>query len=295
VWARQTEAGIETTPLAVELTMRHLFTHTSGLSYGFIPDDPIDKLYNEAREKAEKEGLKVTNETLAELLAGMPLAFQPGTRWRYGYNIEVLGRVIEVISGQPLAQFMRERIFEPLGMVDTDFCVPAEKLERLAAVYGHPENPETLKRLDMPARVEMPDLQSGGGGLVSTLPDYARFLQMLVNRGELNGVRLLSPRSVAMYSVNYAPEQALPYGFRENDSYHAGYGFSLGTRVLLDPSKTGMYGSVGEFGWDGAFSTYFWVDPREDLYGLLMLQHAPNAYYPIALQFKALAYQALID
>jgi CubicO group peptidase (beta-lactamase class C family) len=210
-------------------------------------------------------------------------------------NIEVLGRVIEIISGQSLAQFMKERIFEPLGMRDTDFYVPVQKLDRLAAVYGHPDGPELLKRLDIQSPTELPTFQSGGGGLASTLPDYARFLQMLVNRGELDGVRLLSPRTVAMYSTNYAPEASLPYGFAENDAYHAGYGYSLGTRVLLDPSKTGMYGSVGEFGWDGAFSTYFWVDPREELYGLLMLQHSPNAYFPIALQFKALTYQALVD
>ncbi|MBN1370703.1 MAG: beta-lactamase family protein [Anaerolineaceae bacterium] len=296
VWAGKTETGYLTTDLDTEITMRHLFTHTSGLCYGFNPNDPIDQLYRENGKKAEKEGVVLTNAVLANFLASMPLAFQPGTRWRYGYNIEVIGRVIEIISGQTLADFLQQRIFDPLGMTDTGFFVPAQKRDRLAVVYGHPEDSPTLLRLDQTTPpAELPPMHSGGGGLSSTLPDYARFLQMLVNGGELDGARLLSPRTVAMYSNNYAPEQALPYGFAEKDLYHAGYGFSLGTRVLLDPSKTGMYGSVGEFGWDGAFSTYFWVDPKEALYGLMMLQHYPNAYYPIAPQFKALTYQAMVE
>jgi len=149
--------------------------------------------------------------------------------------------------------------------------------------------------VDAPVSSQLPSFLSGGGGLVSTVHYYAHFAQMLVNGGELDGVRLLSPKTVTLMEMNHAPAKALPYGFRENDLYHAGYGYGLGMRVLTDVSQSGIAGSVGEFGWDGAFSTYFWVDRKEALYGLMMLPHQPNAYYPIAQQFKALTYQALVE
>ncbi len=287
------------------VTFRHLFTHTSGLSYGGNPNDPIDRLIQAGQKELAIKAGEFTTKTLADEMVKVPLASQPGTRWRYGMNIEILGHIVEIISGKTLAEFLQERLFGPLGMVDTDFYVPSEKCDRVAALYGHTPDQTGLHRMDAKVPTEQPSFQSGGGGLHSTLGDYARFLQMLVNRGEFNGVRLLSPRTVAMYSTNYAPWQALPYGFPphgftfynyhpEEDRYHAGYGFSLGTRVLLDPSKTGMDGNEGEFGWDGAFNTYFWVDPTLDLYGVIMLQHYPNAYYPVAQQFKQLTYQAMI-
>ena len=145
---------------------------------------------------------------------------------------------------------------------------------------------------------EPPSWASGGGGLTSTVHDYARFAQMLTNGGELDSVRLLSPKTVALFSLNHAPAEALAYGFYGNDLYHWGYGYSLGTRVLMDISRSGNAGSVGEFGWDGAFCTYFWVDPTEALYGLLMLQYSPNKYEPIHQfhqKFKQLTYQALVE
>lgn len=294
VYLGESAGGIQTEALQGEITMRHLFTHTSGIVYGFNPQDPVDRLMITAREEygqthPDPDGAQV----IAELLK-LPLAFQPGTRWRYGMNIEVLGHIVEIISGSSLAEFMQKRIFGPLEMTDTAFYVPPEKAQRVSQVYAHPEGPDKLVKLDLEVETSLPRFQSGGGGLVSTLPDYARFCQMLVNQGELNGVRLLSPTTVAMYSVNQCPEQALPYGFSENDLYHAGYGFSLATRVLLDPTLTGMFGSTGEFGWDGAFGTYFWIDPVESLFGLMMIQHSPNAYYPIAQQFKQVTYSALI-
>jgi CubicO group peptidase (beta-lactamase class C family) len=187
-------------------------------------------------------------------------------------------------------------IFKPLGMTDTAFYVPAEKLPRLATVYGPVggnANLEHIPEVFTQALPHPPAHLIAGGGLFSTLPDYARFAQMLVNGGELDGVRLLSPTTVAMMETNQAPAEALPYGFSENDPYHAGYGYRIGMRVLMDVAATGMAGSVGEFGWDGAFSAYFWIDRHEQLFGVLMVQHQPNAYYPIANQFKALTYQAL--
>lgn len=280
-------------PLECQLTFRHLFTHTSGISYGWNPDDPVDRLYQEAGQRMEAEKIPPTMEKIVNDLSELPLAFQPGTHWRYGMNIDVLGRLVEIISGYPLDEFFRQRIFEPLGMADTAFHVPVEKEHRLAGLYGHPDGAAQLQRLEDHTSRQRPITLWGGGGLVSTMGDYVRFAAMLAGRGELEGMRLLAPRTVQFFTINHAPAQALPYGFVENDLYHAGYGYSLGTRVLMDVSQSGQPGSVGEFGWDGAFSTYFWVDPQEALFGVLMTQHSPNAYYPIHPQFKQLTYQAL--
>ncbi|MFN2108806.1 MAG: serine hydrolase domain-containing protein [Anaerolineae bacterium] len=298
VFVRETDNGIEVADLERPITFRHLFTHTAGLSYGWNENDPVDRQYQKAQRESGIDMRKATVKDLVEGLTKLPLAFQPGTKWRYSYAIDVLGYIVEVISGKPLDVFLKERLFEPLGMIDTDFYVPETKADRLCALYGHPNSPDKLELLEPAAhsqRFQKPTFLSGGGGLVSTVHDYARFAQMLVNDGELDGVRILSPTTVALYSINHMPEAALPYGFAEGeDLYHWGYGYSLGTRVLMEISKSGMAGSVGEFGWDGAFSTYVWIDPKEALYGLLMLQHAPNAYYPIAQQFKQLTYQAII-
>ena len=289
------DGSLKLAALEREITFRHLFTHTSGLSYGWNEKDPVDREYQKANQTFMETGRTPSLATLVDGLAQLPLAFQPGTKWRYSMSIDVLGRLVEVISGMSFEKFLAERIFKPLGMADTAFFVPSEKKGRVAAVYRH-GGPDISLLPDKEIRpaAELPQLIMPGGGLVSTVSDYARFCQMLVNGGELDGVRLLGPKTVALFSMNHAPEAALPYGFSENDLYHAGYGFSLGTRVLMDISKSGLYGSIGEFGWDGAFSTYFWVDPREQLYGLMMLQHAPNAYYPIHQQFKQLTYQAML-
>ncbi len=294
VFARETADGIEVEDLKQPLTFRHLFTHTAGLSYGWNDQDPVDRAYQAETRRKEETGEAFTNQTLCEGLARLPLAFQPGTHWRYSLAIDVLGRLIEVISGKPLDVFFEDRIFKPLDMVDTGFFVPPSKMDRVATVYGHPEPGKGLLRMDkLKPHQSSPSWLSGGGGLVSTMDDYARFAQMLVNGGALDGTRILSPRTVALFSQNHAPAAALPYGFVDNDLYHAGYGYSLGTRVLMDVSASGLSGSVGEFGWDGAFATYFWVDPTESLTGVLMLQHTPNAQYPLHQQFKQLTYQAL--
>lgn len=278
-----------------EITFRHLFTHTAGLSYGGSEKDPVDREYRKVQQRYEVQKLPMSLQTFAQELSHMPVAFQPGTHWRYSFSIDILGALVEIISGMSYETFLEERIFKPLGMPDTAYYVPAQKMERVATVYGHDvpdQGLQPIKEIKPPD--EPPSFPSPGGGLVSTLSDYSRFCQMLVNGGELDGVRLLSPKTVAMYSINHTPVEALPYGFVEHDLYHAGYGYSLGTRVLMDVSKTGLYGSIGEFGWDGAFATYFWIDPKEALYGLMMLQHSPNAYYPIHQQFKQLTYQAML-
>lgn len=282
-------------PVKRAVTLRHLFTHTAGLSYGWDPADPIDRAYQQARVSYDNGIFTLTNQALATKLSRLPLAFQPGSHWRYSLSIDLIGAIIEIISGQPLSQFLQERIFGPLKMVDTGFFVPPENLGRLASVYGHPDPEKGLVLIpEIVPATAVPSFESGGGGLVSTIGDYARFCQMLVNGGRLDGARLLGPKTVDLFTINHCPSEALPYSFEEGSLYHAGYGYSLGTRVLMDVSQSGMYGSPGEFGWDGAFSTYFWIDLREALYGVLMLQHSPNAYYPIHQQFKQLAYQALL-
>ena len=294
VFVRDVDGKLELEDLKGPITFRHLFTHTAGLSYGWNPLDPIDKAYQADPVLRTFFDLGSTNREVCAALARQPLAFQPGTRWRYSMAVDVLGGLVEVISGAPLDVFLEERLFKPLGMTDTAFHVPAEKAARVATVYGHPAPDSALVRRDqIKPRTAPPVTKSGGGGLASTIFDYSRFAQMLVNGGVLDGARILSPRTVALFSRNQTPAAALPYGFVERDLYHAGYGYSLGTRVLMDPAASGIDGSVGEFGWDGAFATYFWVDPVESLYGVLLLQHEPNAFYPIHQQFKQLTYQAL--
>jgi CubicO group peptidase (beta-lactamase class C family) len=296
VFVRETENGPELADLERPITMRHLFTHTSGLSYGFNPADPVDKLYLQARQQREREETPETLQNAIEALARLPLAFQPGTHWRYSMSIDVLGYVIQVIAGMPYEQFLQERLLEPLGMVDTAFYVPPAKLDRLCGLYGHtPDQPGLHQVTWRPVYNEPPSHPNPGGGLFSTAHDYGRFAQMLVNGGELDGVRLLSPKTVALMEMNQAPAEALPYGFGKHDTYHTGYGYGLGMRVLMDVAANGLAGSVGEFGWDGAFNTYFWIDRKEALYGLLMMQHGPNGYYPIARQFKTVTYQALVN
>ncbi|MBN2388603.1 MAG: beta-lactamase family protein [Anaerolineales bacterium] len=290
------KGGLQVEPMQQPILLRHLFTHTAGFSYGSNQDDPVDRAYQKATRERNLSPVTMTSAQFVEALAQLPLAFQPGTHWRYGLAIELLGCLVELVSGKPLDVYMQEHIFDPLGMTDTAFQLLPEKAGRLALVYDHPVDGQALRRRDdLKPPAQRPCFFSGGGGLVSTIGDYARFCQMLVNRGALDGVRLLSPRSVAMYAHNQAPAAALPYRFDQNDRNHLGYGYSLATRVLIDVAASGRAGSLGEFGWDGAFNTYFWIDPQEDLYGLMMVQTNPGMYYPIAPQFKILTYQALVD
>jgi CubicO group peptidase (beta-lactamase class C family) len=297
VFVKEEDGKLVTEPLKVPLTMRHLFTHTAGLTYGWSPTHPVDKLYQEhPAAKPQPPGSPLTLKDTVEALTKLPLKFQPGTHWEYSLSIAVIGHIVEIISGQRLDVFLNERLFKPLGMVDTEFYVPKEKMARLATVYAHLPGETELQRMDttfLNVFNEPPVYLIPDGGLLSTLLDYGRFAQMLVNGGQLDGKRYLSPTTIAMMEMNQTPLAALPYSFSETDLYHLGYGYGVGMRVLMDVAASGQYGSVGEFGWDGAFSTYFWIDRTEQLYGLLMLQHHPNAYYPIANEFKALVYQAL--
>ena len=271
------------------VTFRHLFTHTAGLSYGvFEPEGPIDALYLKALTVRGKPDASITLQGLTERLESLPLAFQPGTGWRYSVSLDVLGALVEVIADESLGDFMASRIFEPLGMVDTGFTVPSEAVDRLATVYQR--DPESGALTPHESPVPILPMFWGGGGLVSSLGDYGRFAAMLANGGCLGDVQLLSPNTVTMFSTNWAPFESLPALHVDHD----GFGYSLGTAVLMDPSPTGQFGNRGAFTWGGAFSTYFWVDPAESLYGVLMTQFAPNGTYPLPRRFKQLTYQAMV-
>jgi CubicO group peptidase (beta-lactamase class C family) len=236
--------------------------------------------------------------TLKEMIAKfgqLPLATQPGSEWRYSLSTNVLGYLVQVISGLSLDVFLRQRIFEPLGMTDTGFHVPAEKLDRLAALYGPADN--GLKIADAlwltnTGFTTPATFFSGEGGLLSTTADYLRFSHMLLRNGELDGVRLLSRKTVELMTTNHLPNDLLPY--RLLGTVQRGLGFGLGLSVVMDIGQTGLLGSVGTYSWGGAFNTHFWVDPKEDLIGISMTQYS-IPLQPIRHEFQTLVYQAVID
>jgi CubicO group peptidase (beta-lactamase class C family) len=287
------------------VTIRDLLTHTAGLTYDFLEDSPVSELYRQARLMSDADR---TLEAMIGELARLPLAFQPGTRWHYSVGIDVVAHLIEVISGQPLQHFLNERLFAPLGMTDTAFCVPPEKCGRIAKMYGLPDvATTTLTRageawlagcnecIDVEATNPASNTQSfarGGHGLFSTAQDYMRFAQILLNRGELDGVRIIAPKIADLMHMNHLPQALLPYELGGIPS--SGYGFGLGSRVLLDVAESALPGSVGEFGWAGAASTYYWVDPKEKLVGILMTQYMLGLDHP-QNDLQVLAYQALLD
>jgi CubicO group peptidase (beta-lactamase class C family) len=287
-----------TVPATEPVRIWHLLTHTSGLTYGFHYAHPVDAMYREAGFEWGSPG-EVDLARACDAWASMPLLFEPGTGWNYSVSTDVLGRLIEVVSGETLDAFMASRIFEPLGMTDTGFFAPESEAGRLAALYG-PGPDRRAVRLDAFGRgaTSAPQMLSGGGGLVSTAADYHRFTQMLINGGELDGVRLLSPRTVAYMTRNHLPggadlEQIGQGTFAETT--YDGVGFGLGFSVMMDPVANKVLSSVGEFAWGGAASTAFWVDPVEDLTVSFFTQLLPSSTHPIRPQLKQLVYQALVD
>jgi len=286
--------------------VRDLMTHTSGLTYHFLEDTPVGRLYTDAKLINPKVPLAEAIDDLARY----PLAFEPGSRWHYSVGIDVAARVIEAISGQALADFLRDRVLEPLGMVDTAFTVSEGKRHRLAAMYGRPDlvvPGQTLKnsfaqwlrgrneRIDVTQTypVDMPQtFQRGGHGLFGTAHDYFRFAQMQANGGELEGVRILSRKTLELMHANHLPLSLLPLALEGLPL--PGYGFGLGSRVALDIAQTGAPGSGGEFGWAGAAKTYYWVDPVEQVVGVFMTQSMSSFDLP-ELDLRALAYGAIAD
>ncbi len=278
----------------------HLLTHTAGLTYGFHYTHPVDAMYRAAGfEWGAPAGWDLA--ACCDGWAALPLLFQPGAEWNYSVATDVLGRVIEVAAGQPLDRVFAERIFEPLGMTDTKFSVAGSDTDRLAALYtADPAGGRRAVRNDAigGAALQSPSCLSGGGGLVSSAADYHRFTQMLLRRGELDGARVLSPRTLRYMASNHLPGGVDLEAFGRPifaETTFEGIGFGLGFSVNIDPVANKVVSSTGEFGWGGAASTAFWVDPAEELTALFFTQLLPSSTHPIRSQLKQLVYQALVD
>ena len=283
----------------------HLLTHTSGLTYGFHNNHVTDAMHRRAGfEWGVPTGMDLA--TCCDVWASLPLAFQPGTEWLYGVSTDVLGRVVEVVSGQSLDNFFRERILDPLGMTDTEFWVESNKRDRFAELYfpkptgnARGEGPSANASV-MPAAPldHKPTMLGGGGGLCGTAADYVRFAHMLLNRGELDGARILGSRTVDYMTRNHLPGGAELETFGRPlfaETQFAGMGFGLGFSIELDSAEHKVIGSAGTFAWGGAASTAFWVDPTEELVVLFLTQLLPSSTYPIRSILQQLVYQALVD
>jgi CubicO group peptidase (beta-lactamase class C family) len=279
------------------MTVRDLLTHQSGLTYGFMERTNVDAAYRklEIGHRFERD----LGETM-ELLAGVPLEFSPGTAWNYSVSTDVVGYLVEQISGERFDEYLRRHIFEPLGMVDTGFAVPEAKLERFAACYERGRNKE-LRLLDDPHTspyLREPNYVSGGGGLVSTSADYLRFCRMLLNGGELDGARLLGRKTIELMTRNHIESGSDISGVSIggfSETTYDGIGFGLGFSVMLDPARAQLVGTPGEFAWGGAASTAFWIDPVEDLIVIFLTQFMPSQTFNFRGQLKSIIYPAIVD
>jgi CubicO group peptidase (beta-lactamase class C family) len=291
-----------TVPAAEPVRIWHLLTHTSGLTYGFHRSHPVDGMYRTSGFDLGSPP-KYTLAEACDRWAGLPLLFEPGTEWNYSVSTDVLGRVVEVASGQRLDEFFAQRLLGPLGMTDTAFYARPDDLPRLAALYGRGIDGKATRMDGMgrAARSE-PLMLSGGGGLVSTAADYHRFTQFLLPSkdspaGELDGVRLLSPRTVAYMGRNHLPgnQDIAQFGRPLNaESPPVGTGFGLGLAVVIDPVAGRVVCSPGELSWGGAASTAFWLDPAEELTVSFFTQLIPSTSHPLRSQLRQLVYQALL-
>jgi CubicO group peptidase (beta-lactamase class C family) len=278
-------------------TMREIMSHTAGFGYGLQDEHPVDKLYR-SKQVLGATGLHQMIERTAEI----PLMYQPGTSWRYSSAVDIQGYIVEKLSGQKFSDFLRERVFVPLKMKDTAFYVPADKARRLAAVYvGNKDTGKIEEAIDlfgnkMPTYLEPPAMESGGGGLVSTTMDYARFAQMIANKGVLDGVRLLSPASVELMGTNAIPKSVLvntngTSGARFNEAV----GFGLDFMVVNEPRVAGTLEGKGSMSWGGAAGTWFWVDPTNDVVFVGMIQRmGGTGGDDLGTMARTLTYQALI-
>ncbi|WP_322797420.1 serine hydrolase domain-containing protein [Tepidiforma sp.] len=289
--------SLVTKPVSRPMTVRDLLSHQSGLTYGFLERTNVDAMYRE--KKIGMAELNGTLRSMIEALAGLPLEFSPGEHWNYSVSTDVCGYLVEVISGQRFDRYLHEHVIAPLGMVDTAFHVPPEKQHRFAACYGYA--PNGIRLIDDPASSDYlhePTFFSGGGGLVSTIDDYFRFCQALLNGGELDGRRIIGRKTLDLMTENHLPDgkdlasHALG---RWAETTFAGIGFGLGFSVTLDPARAQISGSPGEYSWGGAASTTFWIDPLEDLIVIFMTQLMPSNAYNIRRELRAIVYGALAD
>jgi CubicO group peptidase (beta-lactamase class C family) len=306
VFVAGTAPAFLTRPASRPMLIVDLLRHTSGLTYGFQQRSNVDAAYRE--KKITETG---TLQSMVEELAKIPLEFSPGDAWNYSVSTDVLGYLIGKISGQPFEQSLKERIFDPLGMDDTGFHVPTEKAHRLAACYSADppgqvtfhatERKGTLTLQDDPAKspfLSPPSFVSGGGGLCSTAADYLTFCRALINGGELGGVRLLGPKTLKLMTSNHLPGGVdLPALSRSlfSEATYNGIGFGLGFAVTMDPAKTLIPGSPGEYNWGGAATTSFWIDPVEELITIFMTQVLPSSAYPVRRELRTMVYAAITD
>jgi CubicO group peptidase (beta-lactamase class C family) len=309
VFVAGTAPSFLTRPPARPMLIVDLMRHTSGLTYGFQQRSNVDAAYRAAQiGEVEKAG---TLQSMIEALANIPLEFSPGEAWNYSVATDVIGYLIGKISGRPFEQFLKERILDPLGMNDTGFYVPPDKAQRLAACYSADpsggmtfhtgQRRDGLTLQDDPATssfLTAPSLISGGGGLCATASDYLTFCRALLNGGELGGVRLLSPKTLALMTANHLPNGLdLPAMSRSlfSEATYNGIGFGLGFSVTMDPAKTLIPGSRGEYSWGGAATTSFWIDPAEELITIFMTQVLPSSAYPVRRELRTMVYSAITD
>ena len=284
-------------PAQTAMTVKDVLTHASGLTYGFFFQNNLDAMYRE-------DGLgnfELPDYTLEEgmrRLATKPLAFDPGTAWNYSMSTDVCGRLVEVISGMALDEYFAEHITGPLGMADTAFHVPADKKHRFTSNYAlTPDEPLLIvDSFDASPYLSPPIFLSGGGGLVGTVDDYQRFVDMLLNGGELDGRRIIGRKTLEYMTINHLPEGKTLNELGQSlfsEAVMEGMGFGLGFSTLVDPARNGAVSSGGEFAWGGAASTAFWVDPAEEITCVFMTQLMPSSSYPLRRELKATVYQAL--
>jgi CubicO group peptidase (beta-lactamase class C family) len=309
VFVAGTYPAFLTRPPSRPMLIVDLLRHTSGLTYGFQQRSNVDAAYRENKiGEVEKAG---TLQSMIEDLARIPLEFSPGEAWNYSVATDVIGYLIGKISGIPFEQFLKERIFNPLGMTDTDFHVPADKAHRFAACYSADAkggfNPlaadrkGTLTLQDDPATssfLKPPSFISGGGGLCATAADYLTFCRALLNGGELGGVRLLGPKTLALMTSNHLPGGVdLPAMSRSlfSEATYNGIGFGLGFSVTMNPAQTLIAGSAGEYAWGGAATTSFFIDPAEELITIFMTQVLPSSAYPLRRELRSMVYAAITD
>ena len=271
------------------MTIRDLLTHMSGLTYDFMYKSNVDAAYRKTKvQQAE------TLEEFVEILSTLPLEFSPGNKWNYSVSTDVLGYLVEVISGMKLEEYFNTNIFEPLNMEDTSFSCPQEKVDRLASLYEHVPNGE-------PRLLEIPFLNtkmaSGGGGLFSTMADYHNFCSMLLNQGEFNGKRLIGRKTLELMTVNHLPNNQDLTEMSESafsETPYAGVGFGLGFSVMLDPAKSQTTSDIGEYGWGGAASTVFMINPKEDMFIIFLTQLIPSSTYQVRRELRSLVYSSLM-
>ena len=300
VMVSNADGGLQTRPANGPITIKQLLTHTAGFTYGWNEEFSLGEMYQRAGVDFWPNSGMLAE--VVEKASELPLLFEPGSRFGYGISTDVLGRFVEVISEQPLDVFMRQRVFEPLGMTDTGFSITPDKLDRLTTLYEAKGAGNTLARVDAPGSTlyaaDNVTTFSGGGGLLSTPADYLRFTEMLRCRGEFKGGRLLGSRTVDFMTQNHLPGDLAQMGDKDFDGWSIageGVGFGLGFSVVLDPVRARTLCSVGEFSWGGIASTVFWVDPTEDITAMFLTQLTPSSTYKLRRELRVLTYQALVD